>query len=91
MWWSDAEFLGSLCEDDGFVGLFHGEGEEKCGEGYEDHAPLAPLPGLVLGYEAAHDGAGDVSVAVSCSGTCAYPSAGPAKGAARNMLVVTAR
>lgn len=62
LWRFEAEFLCSLFEDDGFVCFFHGEREQECCEGDEDHAPLAPLPCLVLGHEASNDGTGDVSI-----------------------------
>lgn len=53
----ESEFARATRQDDGLVGFVGEEGGEEDGECDEEHAVLGPLPGLVLGYEAADDGA----------------------------------
>lgn len=91
----DAVLLRAPSEDDGFVRFSHRQGDEEGGKGDEDHAPLRPLPALVLRCEAADDGSTHTHALVhqvknpEKMGT--NPKAGPANGAARNILVATAR
>jgi hypothetical protein len=83
--------LGSLLQDDRFVRLFHRKREDERSERDEDHAPLTPLPALVLGSEPPDDRTTTVSNGKGDYWVDTHPNAGPAKGAARNMLVAMAR
>jgi hypothetical protein len=54
--------LGSLFQDDRLVCLLHGKCEEERSERDENHAPLTPLPVLVLGGKSANNRTISVSI-----------------------------
>jgi hypothetical protein len=55
LWRRDAKLLCALLQNDGLIGLLHGEGNDECSKCDEDQAPLCPAISLVLCRKATHN------------------------------------